>query len=87
MVKKYSIVNRFAFLKQVPIFSKLNWFGLQKIARKADFVDYKKGELVCKQGESADAFYCLVSGRIQSYARTAEGKAIDYRIFFYHFIL
>src|SRR6185295_2883907 len=47
----------------------LSWFDLQKIARKARIVEYKKGSFICKQDNPADAFYCLISGRVQSYSQ------------------
>lgn len=61
------IVDKFAVLKQLPIFSKLKWFELQKIANKCTFLEFKKGEIICREGTPADGFYCVVSGRVQAY--------------------
>lgn len=69
-----SIFNRYNLVKNTPIFSKLNWFDLQKIANKSRVVQYEKGEVVCRQGDPSAALYCLVSGRIQAYAMNAEGQ-------------
>jgi predicted acylesterase/phospholipase RssA/CRP-like cAMP-binding protein len=62
-----SLINRFNVVKQIPIFNKLNWFELQKIARNCIIQEYKKGDIIRKEGDPADYFYCLVSGRILAY--------------------
>lgn len=72
-----SIVNRYHLLKQIPIFSSLGWYNLQKIARRARIVEYKKGENICKEGDPPDAFYCLISGRVQGYRMSASGRKSD----------
>ena len=69
-----SLINRLNLVKQIPIFEKLNWFELQKVARKSIVVEYKKGDLISKEGNPPDFFYCLVSGRIQAYTVTTAGK-------------
>jgi len=70
----FSFVNRFQIIKQIPIFSDLNWFELQKLARSAIIADYKKGEIIRKEGDPPDYFYCLVSGRLQAYTLTQEKR-------------
>lgn len=72
MTTLYSLYNRYSIVKQIPIFSNLRWLDLQRIARKANIVDYKKGEIIRRQGNPPDAFYCLVSGRVQSYLINGE---------------
>src|SRR3989338_2546910 len=74
MTSFYSIFTRFAYVRQIPIFSKLNWFHKRRIARRSILEEYKKGDIVCKQGSSSDAFYCLVSGRIQAYRHRSDGS-------------
>jgi len=68
-----SFFDRYTIIQQIPIFSKLNWFDLQKIAHKAQLCEYKKGEQIRNQGDPPDYFYCVVSGRIQAYAHDAAG--------------
>ncbi len=69
------IIDKFSVLKQLPIFSKLKWFELQKVAVKCSFFEFKKGELICKEGTPADGFYCIVSGRVQAFsARQGEER-------------
>lgn len=59
--------NRLNQVRQIPIFAKLNWFEQQRIARKSTIVHYRKGEIICREGDPPDNFYCLVSGRLQAY--------------------
>jgi len=72
-----SFFNKLAILKQIPIFVGLNWFELNRISSKLDLVEYSKGDMICKQGDPADSFYALVSGRICSYGLSATGQKED----------
>ncbi|MCK5579964.1 MAG: patatin-like phospholipase family protein [Candidatus Omnitrophica bacterium] len=74
MNRNPSIFDRYGIVKQVPIFSRLSWFDIQKIARKVVVVEFAKGEVICRQEDPSDAFYCLVSGRIQSYTVGSDGS-------------
>jgi NTE family protein len=74
MINFYTLFHRYSLIKQIPIFKDLPWLDLQKIARKTSIVDFKKGETICRQNDPPDALYCLVSGRIQAYTMSAEGK-------------
>src|SRR5436190_5081182 len=77
MPRMTTILNNYSILKQIPVFEKLGWLKLQKIARRVTLVEYKKGEIIRKQGDPADAFYCLISGRIQAYVMGDDGKKRD----------
>ncbi len=74
MKRLASIINQFYIVKKIPIFNNLKWFQLTSIARKSIIVECQKGDLIRQQGDPADALYCLVSGRIQSYRVNAEDK-------------
>jgi len=67
MANSSSFIRRLNLLKQIPIFEKLNWFDLQKIARKVIIVEYKKGDIISREGNPPDFLFCLVSGRLQAY--------------------
>ena len=69
--------NKLSVLKQIPIFQGLNWFELNRVSRCVEIVDYNKGDLICRQGAPADAFYALVSGRVYSYSLSATGHKED----------
>lgn len=68
MLLNPSFFYRYSIVKQLPIFSQLGWFELHKITNKAVIDEYKKGDLIRREGDPADYFYCLVSGRLQAYS-------------------
>ncbi len=74
MINIPSFLHVINVIKHVPVFSKLGWLDLQKIARKATLATYKKGEVVRKEGDPPDYFYCLISGRLQAYTLNASGE-------------
>jgi len=69
-----SLINRFAIVKQLPIFSKLNWFEIKRVALNSTVVEFQKGDIIYRQGQPPDALYCLVSGRLQAYTVNPEGE-------------
>ena len=73
MTGLHSFINSFNVIKQIPIFSKLSWFDQQRIARKCILEEFKKGEIIRREGDPADFFYCVVSGRIEAYTLGASG--------------
>jgi NTE family protein len=52
-------------LNSTPIFSRLKRSEKKLIAQKSQVASYKKGELIYKQGEPADDFYCIITGRVK----------------------
>ena len=52
-----SYLNKLSVLKQIAIFGDLNWFELNRVARRSALVEFNKGDTICKQGSPADAFY------------------------------
>jgi CRP-like cAMP-binding protein len=52
-----------AFLKSLPAFGQLADEHLDRLAKLARFTQFKSGEMVDFQGEPAEKFYILVSGR------------------------
>lgn len=68
------LINRFNVVKQIPIFSKLNWLEIHQIARKSTVTEYRKNEIIAKEGNPADFFYCLISGRLQAYTISSSDK-------------
>ncbi len=65
MDEKYrerSLVNH---LRSVPLFSTLDDAFMEYLKEHAELVSCGKGEVVCKQGEVADAFYLIRSGLVK----------------------
>jgi NTE family protein len=69
-----SYIKRCAMVRKIPIFSSLNLFYIQMIARHGEIILYKKGDIVSKQGNSPDFVFFLLSGRLQSYSVDNEQK-------------
>ncbi|HRZ40954.1 MAG TPA: cyclic nucleotide-binding domain-containing protein, partial [Candidatus Omnitrophota bacterium] len=75
LFKKHNLI------KDVPIFSALSWFDIQRISAKAKLINYTKGECIYQRGDPADGFYCLISGRVQAYILDANGNKKDVEFF------
>lgn len=74
MTPQPSFFNKLSIIKQIPIFEGLNWFELNRIAHQVELVEFSKGDIICHQGDPADAFYVLVSGRVYSYTIGPRGQ-------------
>src|SRR3989338_2143114 len=69
-----SLINRFALVRQIPAFSKLGWLSIRRIAKKSNVFECKKHEIIRREGDPPDGFYCVVSGRVQAYTNSLDGK-------------
>ena len=66
--------DKLVILRRVPVFASCTEDQLHLIADRTRLVEYKKGELVYREGDSADAFYIISSGRVRVFTRTAQGE-------------
>lgn len=57
--------DKVQMLKRVPVFASCTDEQLHFIADRTRLVEYKKGEYVYREGESANAFYIISSGRVR----------------------
>jgi NTE family protein len=57
--------DKVAILRRVAVFSSCSDEQLLFIAGRTRLVEYKKGEYVYRQGQMADAFYIISSGRVR----------------------
>ena len=76
-----SLIQRHRFVRQIPVFSKLNWFGVQYISSKVEILHVQKGHILYHQGDPADGFYCILTGRIQAYCLDSQQKKYDVEFF------
>jgi CRP/FNR family transcriptional regulator, cyclic AMP receptor protein len=51
---------------------------LQKLASLGRQKNFKKGELIFKDGDSGDGFYILLEGRVRAFGSSLSGKEITY---------
>ena len=57
--------DKVVILRRVPVFTSCTEDQLHLIADRTRLVEYKKGEVVYREGDSADAFYIISSGRVR----------------------
>ncbi len=69
----YSTVEKILFLMSVPIFEKLPGEDLAPVARAAEVVTLRDGEVVFQEGEMGDALYVVMRGGVQI---RKEGRAL-----------
>ncbi|MBI2095668.1 MAG: cyclic nucleotide-binding domain-containing protein [Candidatus Omnitrophica bacterium] len=63
---RFQKVDKVILLSQCPVFSGLNQWELQSISRLMRLVEYKRDEVVYREGGDADGFYVIVSGRFEA---------------------
>lgn len=73
----FTIVQRCRLLREIPLFSSVGWYNLQRIARRAQVLKFQKGEVIRKEGDPSDGLYCLVSGRVQAYSSAGSQRKAD----------
>ncbi|MBF0121786.1 MAG: patatin-like phospholipase family protein [Candidatus Omnitrophica bacterium] len=67
MIPVVPFLQRCAFVKKIPVFSTLNWYRIQLIARNGSLLRFKKGDIVSKKGNPPDFVFFVLSGRLISY--------------------
>ena len=66
--------SKLQILESVLLLATCGEEALRGLAEKAEFVTLKKDELVVREGEKSDAFYVVVSGRLEAYSQV-DGRA------------
>src|SRR5664280_866008 len=61
-------------LANVPVLASLGGELMKSLAERAEFVAFKKGELVVRENDPGDGLYVVVSGRLQAYTRLKSGR-------------
>ena len=77
MIPGVSFFQQCTLIKKIPVFSALNWFHVQMIARNGELVRYKKDAIVSAKGNQPDFVYFVISGRLISYTLDAGGRKDD----------
>lgn len=73
-------INKDLLLGEVPLFSSCSQEEIVLIREKSFVAEYKKGEVIYKEGSSPSAFYCLLCGRVEIYTQDKDGQksALEY---------
>lgn len=69
------------FISAVPLFQGLPRDQLHKLAAIAVVRDVENGEIIFTEGEEADGFYVVITGRVKIYKMSMEGKEQILHIF------
>ena len=62
--------DKVAILKRVPVFAACSEEQLHFIADRTRLMEYKKGEYIFREGDKAEAFYIVSSGRLRIFSQT-----------------
>jgi NTE family protein len=57
--------DKLAMVKRIALFSSCTDEQVHLVAERSRLVEYKKGEVVYREGDRADAFYLVASGRLE----------------------
>lgn len=56
-------------IERLPLFANLSLRDKRLVAKASVLVEYKKDDIVYKEGDLPDALYCVVTGRLKAYVR------------------
>lgn len=68
------LIDKESILKEIPLFSGLSPQELAFIGDKSSIAEYKKESIIYEEGQPADAFYCLVIGRVAIHTKDKSGN-------------
>lgn len=68
-------------IRESPYFTALPANQLEDLAKITRIAQYEEGEIVFSKGDQATAFYVLLSGQVQIYQTSPEGKEIILHLF------
>ncbi|MCM8799715.1 MAG: patatin-like phospholipase family protein [Candidatus Omnitrophica bacterium] len=61
-------------LKKIPLFKELKNTDYEILKERIQLVDYKKGEIIYREGDPPNAFFCIVSGRVKISTQNQDGS-------------
>ncbi|MBU1090879.1 MAG: patatin-like phospholipase family protein [Candidatus Omnitrophica bacterium] len=67
-------IDKDLILKEIPLFNDLSSRELKQVKERSEIKEYKKGEVIYREGSGADAFYCIVLGRVLAYTLGVLGQ-------------
>ena len=69
-------IDKVMILGQCPLFSGLSQWELKSISQLMRLVEFKRDETVYLEGQPADGFFVVVSGRFEAYVSSGAKKKI-----------
>jgi CRP-like cAMP-binding protein/Fe-S-cluster-containing hydrogenase component 2 len=74
--KKYRERSLANHLRTVPLFVSLSEEFIEHLRQNVELVSYNQGQVICKEGEEADAFYLIRSGVVRVSQRLPGGEIV-----------
>jgi NTE family protein len=68
------LINKDLILKEIPLFASLSEDERSLIKDRGSFREYRKGDIIYKEGSPPDAFYCIILGRAIIYTLDRHGN-------------
>ncbi len=62
---KQDKIDKIQILKRIPLFSNLKETDLRFLASESRLIEFKRGDFIYREGDPADCFYVVVSGRLK----------------------
>lgn len=59
------LFDKSLIFRQIPLFSRLSFFKRKLIFDALEIFEYKKSEIIYRQNDPPDAFYCIITGRVE----------------------
>lgn len=66
-----------AILKKIDIFSSLKNSELELLKNNMNLISFRKGDLICREGEPGDKMYIIISGKVSVFKRSGKGKMTE----------
>lgn len=66
------IFDKTLVFRQIPFFAGLNFFERRLIFDSLEIAEYRQGEIIYSQGDPPDAFYFIITGRVQIFTPDAQ---------------
>jgi NTE family protein len=66
MTQQPFMIDKAMILRQLPLFGELNFFERRIVLDATELLQVKRGQCIYHQGDPADAFYAIVSGRVET---------------------
>ncbi len=73
---RFQKIDKVALLAQCPLFSGLSQWELKSISQLMRLVEYRKDDMVYREGEEASSFYVIVSGRLEASSFSLNKKKV-----------
>ncbi|MFA5362909.1 MAG: patatin-like phospholipase family protein [Candidatus Omnitrophota bacterium] len=73
-------INKHYILKEIPLFADLSEREWDFIDKKTSLAEFRKNQIIYKEGSSPSGFYCIIFGRVVVYTDDRKGseKILEY---------